>query len=371
MLRFLIEKEFKQIFRHSFMPRIIFIMPTIMLLVLPWAANQDIKDMNLSVVDNDHSDYSTRLVNKVVSSGYFRLTDVSASNEEALQSVAAGKADVILEIQPEFEKELIKTGVARIMISVNSVNGVKGGLGSQYMINIIRDYSQDLLTESGLVGKKATMMQAAIVPYSRFNPHLDYKVYIVPALMVILLTMLCGFLPALNIAGEKEVGTIEQMNVTPVSKLMFIVAKLIPYWIIGYIVLSIGLTLALLIYGLTPAGSLATIYLYATIYVLTVSGLGLVISNYSNTMQQAQFVIAFFVILLIMMSGLFFPINSMPEAAQVATLFNPLRHFMEVMRAVYLKGSSMTDLLPQFFALCGFAVVLNGWAVLSYRKKGA
>ena len=351
------------------MPKIIFVMPTVMLLVLPWAANQDIKDMNLSVVDNDHSAYSARLVNKIVSSGYFRLTDVSSSNDAALRSVEAGKADAILEIQPEFERDLMKTGVARVMISVNSVNGVKGGIGSQYLVNIVRDYAQDLLTESGVAGKKAAMAQAAVAPYSRFNPHLYYKVYIVPALMVILLTMLCGFLPALNIVGEKEVGTIEQMNVTPVRKLMFILAKLIPYWIIGYIVLSIGLTLALLVYGLTPVGSLATIYLYAAIYVLTVSGLGLVISNYSNTMQQAQFVIAFFVVVLIMMSGLFFPINSMPHGAQVATLLNPLRHFMEVMRAVYLKGSSMSELLPQFFALCCFAAAFNGWAVLSYRKS--
>jgi ABC-2 type transport system permease protein len=369
MLKFLIEKEFKQILRHSFMPKIIFIMPTVMLLVMPWAANQDIKDMNLSVVDNDRSACSMRLINKVVSSGYFRLTDVSPSNDAALHSVEAGKADAILEIQPEFEKELIKTGVARVMISVNSVNGAKGGLGLQYLTGIVRDYAQDLLTESGMVAKKATVMQANIVPYNCFNPHLDYKVFIVPALMVMLLTMLCGFLPALNIVGEKEVGTIEQINVTPVRKLTFIFAKLIPYWIVGYIVMSIGLTLAALVYGLTPVGNPATIYLYATIYVLVVSGFGLVISNNSNTMQQAQFVIAFVIVILILTSGLFFPISSMPYGFQVATLFNPLRHFMEVMRAVYLKGSTILELLPQFFALCGFAVLFNSFAVLSYKKR--
>jgi ABC-2 type transport system permease protein len=346
----------------------IFIFPVAMLLVMPWAANQDIKDMNLSVVDNDHSAFSARLINKVTSSGYFRLTDISPSNDAALRSIEAGKADAILEIQPEFERNLMKTGVADVMISVNSVNGAKGGLGAQYLTGIVRDYAHEWRIENGelsILNSQLSIVHSQFL----FNPHLDYKVFMIPALMVMLLTMLCGFLPALNIVNEKEVGTIEQLNVTPIHKFTFILAKLIPYWIVGYIVLTIGLVLAALVYGLTPAGSLATIFMYATVYVLVVSGMGLVISNYSNTMQEAMFVIFFFIMLLILMSGLFTPIGSMPHAAQIATLLNPLRHFMEVMRAVYLKGSAMSELLPQFFALCGFAVVFNGWAVLNYKKS--
>jgi ABC-2 type transport system permease protein len=336
---------------------------------MPWAANQDIRNMNLSVVDNDHSSWSKRMVEKITSSGYFHLTDISSSNDEALRSIEVGKADIILEIQPNFEQELMRTGLARVMISVNSVNGIKGGLGSQYMSGIIRDYAMELLTEQGLTDKRMTSIQSVIIPYNRFNPYMDYKVFIVPALMVMVLTMLTGFLPALNIVGEKEIGTIEQINVTPVSKFIFILAKLIPYWIIGYIVISTMMTISALVYGLTPLGSIATIYFYATFYILVVSGMGLVISNYASTMQQAQFVAIFFIIILILMSGLLFPINSMPRGAQVITLFNPLRYFIEVMRGVYLKGSTVTDLLPQLFVLCGFVVLLNGWAVLSYKKK--
>jgi ABC-2 type transport system permease protein len=346
------------------MPKIIFAFPVAMLLVMPWAANQEIKDMKLSVVDNDHSALSTRLVNKVVSSGYFSLTDVSPSYNTALQSIENGQADIILEIQPAFERNLIKTGAADVMIAVNSVNGVKGGLGSQYLTGIIRDFSGELLAEHGMNSQLSTVSSQF-----RYNPHLDYKVFMLPALMVMLLTMLCGFLPALNIVGEKETGTIEQMNVTPVGKFSFIIAKLIPYWIIGYLVLTISLTLVALVYGLKPAGSLLTVYLYTTVYVLVVSGFGLVISNYSSRLQEAMFLIFFFVMLLILMSGLFTPINSMPYGAQIATLFNPLRHFMEVMRAVYLKGSAMPELMPQLFALCGFAVFFNAWAVLSYKKS--
>jgi ABC-2 type transport system permease protein len=250
------------------------------------------------------------------------------------------------------------------MISANAVNGVKGGLGSAYLSGIINDFSAELSSESG------HNSQLSIVNSQfKFNPKLDYKVFMIPALFVMLLTLLTGFLPALNIVSEKELGTTEQLNVTPMPKSAFILAKLIPYWIIGIVVLSICMALAALIYGLTPAGSLATIYLYAVVYILVVSGLGMVISNYSNTMQQAMFVMFFFLLIIILLSGLFTPVSSMPKWAQVVTSFNPLRYLMEVMRAVYLKGSSMTELIPQLFALCGFALFFNGWAVASYKKS--
>ncbi|MDR1886972.1 MAG: ABC transporter permease, partial [Prevotellaceae bacterium] len=285
------------------------------------------------------------------------------------KSVEVGKADIILEIQPDFEKELIRTGFARVMISANAVNGVKGGIGSSYLAGIVRDYSSDLLTDQGIVNRTGQTPTIAVVSHNLFNPHLDYKIFMIPALMVMLLTLLSGFLPALNIVSEKETGTIEQMNVTPVSKIMFIFAKLVPYWTMGFVVLSLGLGLSVLIYGLYPLGSLATIYLYASVYVLVVSGLGLVISNYSDSMQQAMFVIFFFVVILILISGLFTPVSSMPEWAQWITVVNPLKYFMEVMRSVYLKGSGMSELMPQLFALCGFALFFNAWAVLSYKKS--
>jgi ABC-2 type transport system permease protein len=184
-----------------------------------------------------------------------------------------------------------------------------------------------------------------------------------------ILTMLCGFLPALNIVGEKEAGTMEQLNVTPISKFLFIFSKLLPYWIIGFIVLSIAFGIAWIVYGLVPAGHIILLYGFAAIYILAVSGLGLVISNYSETMQQAMFVMYFFMMILIIMSGLFTPINSMPQWAQHLTLFNPLRYFMEVMRMVYLKGSGPAELGTQLLTLCGFALFFNTWAVLSYKKN--
>ena len=364
MLKFLLEKEFKQIFRHAFIPKLILVFPVVMMLVLPWAANQEIKNLKLSVIDNNHSAVSERLINKIVASGYFILTDVSTSYREALQSIDAGSADIIVEIPQDFENDLYKSGLANVMISANSVNGMKGGLGSAYLSGIINDFAGELTT-----GQGGFFPSPIVRSQFKFNPGLNYKVFMIPALFVMLLTLLTGFLPALNIVGEKELGTTEQLNVTPMNKGIFILAKLIPYWIIGFVVLSIGMGLAVLIYGLTPAGSLATIYLYAVVYILGVSGMGIVISNYSDTMQQAMYVMFFFMLIIILLSGLFTPTSSMPQWAQAITAANPLKYFMEVMRSIYLKGSSMKELLPQFYVLCGFAMLFNTWAVISYKKS--
>lgn len=187
--------------------------------------------------------------------------------------------------------------------------------------------------------------------------------------MVMLLTMICGFLPALNVVGEKEVGTIEQINVTPVSKLTFILAKLIPYWLIGFIVLTICFFLAWLLYGILPVGHFVTIYLFAVVFLFVVSGFGLVISNHSATLQQAMFVMWFFMLILMLMSGLFTPVHSMPEWAQLIAALNPLKYFVEVMRTIYLRGGGIVELLPQLGALMAFAVFFNLWAVRSYRKS--
>jgi ABC-2 type transport system permease protein len=367
MIKYLLEKEFKQIFRNAFIPKLIVAMPVMLMLVFPWVANQEIKNVKLSVIDNNHSATSERLINKIVASGYFILTDVSASYNEAMQSVDQGKADIILEIPQEFEKDLYKSKTANVMISANAVNGMKGGLGSAYLSGIINDFAQELTIDNGQWTMKNYQLSIVNCQF-RFNPTLDYKIFMIPALFVMLLTLLTGFLPAFNIVGEKELGTTEQMNVTPMNKGIFILAKLIPYWIIGIVILSICMGLAALIYGLIPT-NIATIYLYAIIYILVVSGLGIVISNYSDTMQQAMFVMFFFMLIIILLSGLFTPVSSMPKWAQMITAVNPLKYFMEVMRAVYLKGSGMRELLPQFFALCGFAVVFNAWAVMSYRKN--
>lgn len=361
-LRYLLEKEFKQIKRDRFLPRIIFLVPLMQLIILPFAANFEIRNINLGIIDNDHSVLSTQLTEKILSSGYFRLTDVSPTYDQALTSIESNASDLLLEIPSDFEKNLGREGQANVLIAANAVNGTKGGMGSSYLSSIIMDFNQ----EKGFVPGTAL---GGIRSTNLFNPHLSYKNFMVPGIMAFLLTIIAGFLSALNIVSEKEKGTIEQINVTPVPKSLFLLSKLIPFWIIGFILLTIGAIVAWVVYGLLPVGNMGIIYLFAGVYLIAFTGFGLLISSVSSTQQQAMFTAFFFMIIFILLSGLFTPISSMPEWAQNLTLFNPIRYFIEVTRMVYLKGSQFTDVIGQFVVICLFAVFFNVLAVISYRKN--
>lgn len=368
MIRFLIEKEIKQFFRNSFLPRIIVMMPLMMMLVLPWAANQEVTELKLCVVDHDHSATSRRLINKVTAGDYFILSSAQPTYEKALQDVEHDKADLILEIPRYFERQLVRNETPQIYIAANAVNGSKGTIGTAYLSQIIAQ-SGAQLAEKGNAADGANIIAAnALSLQYRFNPNLDYKIFMVPAMMVMILTLLAGFLPALNIVGEKEAGTMEQMNVTPVSKWAFVMSKLLPYWAMGLIVFSFCMLLAWIIYGLWPKGSLLSIYAMSGIYILVVSGFGLIISNKSDTIQQAMFVMYFFIMIFLLMSGLLTPVSSMPEWAQWIAALNPLKYFAEALRAILLKGSELADLGSCIFPLAGFALFFNTWAVLSYKK---
>nr|MBP9496118.1 ABC transporter permease [Bacteroides sp.] len=374
MLKFLIEKEFKQLLRNSFLPRLIIGYPCMVMIIMPWATNMEIKNISVNVVDNDHSVVSQRLIHKIDASSYFRLNNLSPTYNSALRDIESGDADVILEIPRHFEKKLENGEASHVLLAANAVNGSKGGLASSYMTATLADYNAQLHAEnpsSGIVQEAASSVQPSVSVSEKnlYNPHLNYKLFMVPALMVMLVTVICGFLPALNIVSEKEVGTIEQMNVTPVGKFKFILAKLIPFWVVGFVVLTLSFGFAWLIYGILPVGSLGIIYLLSALFVLVMSGFGLVISNHSATMQQAMFVMFFFIIILLLMSGLFTPVMSMPQWAQIITILNPLKYFVDIMRMVYLKGSGLTDLSLQIGALLAFATLFNFWAVKSYRKS--
>lgn len=369
MLRYLLEKEFKQFKRNPFLPRMVIMFPVMVMLVFPLVANFEVKNVKLSVIDHDKSSYSRSLIQKVTASGYFKITDVSETYNDALVKIESNDADVILEIPANFERILVREMHTDLMISANAVNGTKGGLGTAYLVNIVSDFNNDIRSEITGDASKFKVPFLDIIPLYRYNAELTYEVFMVPALMVMALAMICGFLPALNIVGEKESGTIEQMNVTPVKKFTFILAKLIPYWIIGYIAFTICVLIARFVWGIVPVGFPGLIYLFATIFILAISGFGLVVSNYAITVQQAMFMMFFFILTFIFMSGLYTPIENMPGWAQMLSNFSPLKYIIQVLRMVFLKGSSFNELIPQFIALTGFAIFFNGWAILSYRKS--
>lgn len=364
-LRFLVEKEFRQFARNSFMPRLAVIFPLVVILVFPLVTTFEVKNISFIIVDNDHSTLSRRLTDKIANSPYFTLYETVPSYDDALEQIAKGNTDVILSIPPDFEKTMITGARIDLQVSANAVNGIKGNLGSGYMGNVLTDFISEISQERGM----KPPLPANITVQYKYNRTLNYKSFMIPALVTMVLIMLCAFLPSLNIVSEKEQGTIEQINVSPVSKSQFILAKLIPYWLMGLVVMSICFLIAWLVYGFLPVGSFGLIYLAAIIFVFVVSGIGLIISNYSATMQQAIFVMFFIVMIFMLMSGLFTSIQSMPEWAQWIAVFNPPRYFISIMRSVYLKGGAFADNIVNYGMLLIFAVCVNIWAVLSYRKQ--
>lgn len=368
-LRFLLQKEFRQIFRDPSILRLIFIMPIIQLLILPWAADYEIKNIKLCVVDRDHSDYSRQLLSKITSAGYFQLSGYAGSFNEAIRQVESDKADLVLEIPAQFERQLVKEDKATMFLAINAINGTKANLGGAYLQNIIRDFNREVRMEWIQLPGLSPETQIEVTSSNWFNPQMNYKYFMVPGILVILLTMIGANLAAINIVREKEIGTIEQINVTPVRKYHFILGKLVPFWLLGMFVLTLGLLIARLAYGIIPAGSFLTIYVFAGLYLLAVLGLGLLISTYAQTQQQAMLVSFFLMMIFILLGGLYTSIDSMPEWAQWITRFNPVSYFIEVMRMVVLKGSSLADIKHHLLVMAGFAAVFNSWAIISYRKR--
>lgn len=366
MLSYLVEKEFKQIFRDKLLPKVIFLFPFIALILLPYAANFEVENMRLVVVDNDNSTYSKELISKLIANTSINLISMEPTYSSALDLIHSDKADMVINIPGNFEKDFVIKRKTNILVAVNSVNGTKGTMGGMYALSIIKQY-QDEKT-SKIIGVNDSQ-GVDIKTIYEFNKELDYKFFMVPALMVMILTIISGFLPSFNIVGEKEKGNMEQINVSPVTKPIFILSKLIPYWVIGMVIMSIGFIVARFFYGIIPQGSILTIYVFSFVFTLAVSGMGLILSNYASTYQQVVFMMFFFIMILILMSGLYTPFNSMPKWAQVIGAFSPLTYFIDVMRCVYLKGSKLSDLLPHLYILLGFVLVINSWAILSYRKK--
>ncbi|MCX2452425.1 ABC transporter permease [Pedobacter sp. PLR] len=368
-LKFLLRKELLQIFRDPAIFKILFIMPMVQLLILPLAADYEVKNINLGVVDHDRSAYSRKMVDKIISSGYFRLRDYSSTYAQGLKAIEQDKTDLLLEIPTQFERRLIKENESEILISVNAINGVKAGLGAAYIQGILQDYNMEIRMQwiQDLRFNRIPVIQ--VVPANWYNPNMNYRMFMVPGILVMLVTMIGSSFASNNIVREKEMGTIEQINVSPIKKAQFIVGKLVPFWILAITVLTMGLILARLVYGIIPLGHYVTIYIFATVYLVAILGLGLLLSTYAQTQQQSMLVSFFITMIFNLLSGLYTPIESMPAWAQMITWFNPVSYFIEVMRMVMLKGSGLADIRYHIFAMIGFALFFNGWAILNYRKR--
>lgn len=358
-IKYLIEKEVRLLVRNPFIPKLIIAFPILAMCVLPWVVSMDVKNITVEVVDHDRSSESRQLIGSLMASEYFVFVGQKDTYEEALADIERMEADMVLEIPANFERDRLRGENPQLLIAANTVNATKGNLGTAYLTNIAT--AQAYPEMSRLMSKVSTL--------NLYNRELNYKLFMIPALMAIVMMIICGFLPALNIVSEKETGTIESVNVTPVSKLNFIISKLIPYWVIGLVAITLCLILAALIYGVTPAGSIWLVYLICIITILMFSGIGLVVSNYNDTMQQAILVMAFVIICLMMLSGFFTPVRSMPDWAYFTTYINPMHYFIDAIRSVFIRGTGFAGIAHQLAFLTASAVLINGWAVLSYSKR--
>jgi len=368
-LLILLEKEFRQVFRNPAILRMMFLMPAVQLLIMPLAADYEVKNVKICVVDYDHSVYSQKLVNKITATDYFTLVDYTDSYTKALTHVEHDEADLILQIPNSFEKDLIREDEVSLFLAINAINGVKASLGGAYLRSIIGDFNQEVRLEWVQMPRQNPQPVIEIASINWFNPLMNYRFFMVPGILVILVTMVGAFLSALNIVKEKEVGTIEQINVTPIRKYQFILGKLIPFWVLGLVILTIGLLISWIAYGIVPVGSVFTIYVFAGVYLISILGLGLLVSTFANTQQQAMLLSFFMMMIFILLGGLYTSIDSMPKWAQIFTRFNPVTYFIEVMRMVVLKGSTLYDIRYHLLIVFIFGIVLNSLAILNYHKR--
>jgi ABC-2 type transport system permease protein len=368
-IRFIIQKEFIQVFRNRNIFPVIFVLPFVQLIILVNAATMDMKNINMILVDKDLSSLSRRLSDKFSQSPFFTLLKTSFSTDKAENEMLVNATDMILVIPDGFEKDLYQFGKTSLQLQVDAINGMTAGLINGYASQIINGFNLELLSETGRNALVSLHPKNITINYSFwYNSELKFKYYMVPGILVILLTVIGMLLASLNLVREKEMGTIEQINVTPIRKYQFIIGKLVPFWIIALFELAFGLSLGELLFKIPIEGSLLLLFAYAALYLAAVLGMGLLISTLSQTQQQAQFLGFFVMVTFIMMSGIFTPAESMPHWAQDLNTINPLAYFMKVIRMILLKGSEFRDVAGDFLAMFIMAVVFISLATWRYRK---
>ncbi len=362
---YIIEKEFKQILRDKMMKPILIVMPVMQLAVLSYTADFTVKNIRIFIQDEDKSALSQQLIGKIDASRNFELKGVSGSYTSGFDEVQKNKIDVILSIPQHFNRQFTQGKKTSLFIAADAINSTKAGVSLNYLQNIIRDFGLEQIQKNGIAQPQEGI---SVIRRDWYNPLLDYKYFMVPGIMVLLVTQIALFLSGMNIVREKEMGTIEQLNVTPIKKYQFIAGKLLPFLIIGLFEFTIGLAVALLWFKVPFLGSIAIMYLFTFVYLILILGIGMFISTITETQQQALFISWFFSVIFILMSGLFTPVESMPHWAQTITLFNPLRYYVEVIRLVMLKGSGFAAIQINFLVITGSALLVNALAVLNYRK---
>jgi ABC-2 type transport system permease protein len=371
---FLAQAELLHVVRDRATLAQVLIVPMVQIVILTNAATFEIRDTRTWVVDLDRTVASRGLVNRFAASGHFDIIGATSSVDAADEALLRGDTTLAVIIPDDFEASLVRTRRAQVQLVVNAEKGAAAGVVQSYASTVLAAYSAEF-AGPGLSDVGGPPMRAAaridISHRSRYNPTLNYEHYMVPGLLVALVTLIGTLLTAQNIAREKELGTLEQLNVTPITRGQFIAGKLLPFWMIGLVELGLGLALGVVVFGVPVRGSVALLFGVAALYLLVALGIGLWISTLVDTQQQAMFVVFFVVNIYMLMSGLFTPIDSMAPWAQTVTEVNPVRHFVAISRAILVKGAGLADIVRPLSILAAFAAVVLTTAVLQYRKRAS
>jgi ABC-type multidrug transport system permease subunit len=358
----------------------VLVVPIIQLLILSNAATFAIRDTPIYVVDLDRTTASRGLIDRFTASGHFRALGTLPSPELANEALLAGTVTMVLTVPHDFERSLVRTGRASVQFSVNGEKGSAAGIVNAYAARIAASYSSELAmrfrpgvrtdgqTDGGPHGR-ASAPRIDVAVRSWYNPTLDYPHYMVPAILVALVTLIGTLLTAQNIAREKELGTLEQLNVTPITRGQFIAAKLLPFWVLALLELGIGLIVGVSVFGVPVRGSLFLLFGVASVYLAVALGIGLWVSTLVETQQQAMLVTFFIMNVYLLMSGLFTPIDSMAPWVQAVSQLNPVRHFVTISRAVLVKGAGISEIVRPFALLAAYAVVVLTFAIRQYKKR--
>ena len=399
----LIKKEFLQVFRNPLLLSILVVAPLVEFMIFPFCADYEIKVLDIAFIDNDHSQMSKDIIHKFNSSDIFVTHGILDNKKSADEMMKHDKIDILIEIPQDFEQDLFNNQETRIAITANAINSVKAGIGTGYAQEIIGGYMQDFAEKSGsaelqALAAKIQAEQAAAQKRQKegkmslpsidnnttvssrpakigisniywYNEQMNYKNLIVPGILVILVTLIGCYVTALNLVREKEIGTIEQVNVTPIKRWQFLIGKMIPFWLLGMVEFIAGLLIMKFIFGISVQGSVPVLLGITAIYLLVMLGLGFFISSVSENQLQSMFIVLFLFIVFVLLSGVFTPTEGMPEWAHKINYLNPMSFYIEVIKKIILKGSAFYSVQTETIVLSIMAVLINTGAILSYKES--
>jgi ABC-2 type transport system permease protein len=369
----LINKELRQVTRDPNMLRVIFVVPMIQLLVLGYAITTDIKNLNILICDFDGSAISRDLIERFSHTEYFAQVTEDCKAGDIERHLFAGKAIIALIIPKNFGQDLETRRQPEIQILLDGQNSNTAAVALGYCNRILLQFMQDTLRNAASRQPVIARSVKMITPVSRawYNPELKSVYYMIPGIISILLTIITMLLTSLAIVKEKEIGTLEQLMVTPLTSIQIIAGKTIPFAILGFIEMSVAMTFGVLWFKVPIVGSLPVLALLSATFILTSLGLGIFISTIVNTQQQALFLSWFFLVSFILLSGFFYPIENMPVWVRVITYGNPLRYFIEILRELFLKGAGLALLWPELCCLLGMGASIFTLAALRFHKRSA